>query len=164
MNREAKQALIVALFTLSKVLRMPPNLAEEGPDGGSLVVTVWETALDEAMPTVTAEEIEMAFRTALTASAFFPAPAELIEHARARRRERRALIAPTEAKALPEERTAMPAEAREAMLKIAARFGVAPPLTPTPPQPTPEERERLRGRQQAELTRLDEWKRAKGLA
>ena len=88
MKREARAALLVGLFSLSRVLRGAPNLAEEAGQGRSLVATIWEQALDDHLHDLTAEEVESAVRDVLGRGVFFPAPADVIEGVRQIRRQR----------------------------------------------------------------------------
>lgn len=88
MDKPVEQALVVGLFTLSKLLRAAPNLAEAGPGGTSLVIEAWRVVLDGELPTLTAAEVQAGFQAHAGASPFFPAPAELIAQVRQIRSQR----------------------------------------------------------------------------
>lgn len=88
MNSEAHQAMIAGLFMLSRLQRGAPDLAEQSADGGSLVLGMWAQVLDDALPALTAAEVDAAVRAIPAVGPFFPAPAELIEQVRQIRRQR----------------------------------------------------------------------------
>ena len=168
MNDCAKQELILGLLTMAKVLRQPPDLAEAGADGTSIVVEIYAVALAG----VTGEEVRAAAARALRSSTFFPTPAELLDHVREYRRAARALTEGRGAtlRALPPGQVSpVPQELRALIEETTKRLGPPPsvqkawPSRPLTAPADPEERARLRARQRESLVRLDEWKREKGL-
>ena len=130
------RAALVAGFSLMRRLqRNVPDLDECDREGRSIVLEIHLALLAQQVPTVTDEEVRLGIEAHMAASPFFPAPAELIEAVRQRRRQ--ALQETTRQTALPPgpEFPEVAAEARQRLRGlidgVVARFGFQPARRPT---------------------------------
>ena len=83
-----RQALVASFAIMRRLQRNIPDLDATDQFGRSVVVDAHVTLLLDAVPLVTALDVAAAVRAHMTASPFFPAPAELIEQVRQGRRQR----------------------------------------------------------------------------
>ena len=117
-----RQALVASFAIMRRVQRNVPDLDATDRHGRSVVVDTHVMLLLQAVPAVEAADVADAARAHMTASAFFPTPAELIEQVRQVRRHGAEARGAERRLALPPTVEAAPVEAvrSEALANIAA--------------------------------------------